>query len=211
VTIVTFWMLKKQWTVALVMLLLFGMVVPLAAAATPKSSCPSAGKTVFVIFVGSSPQTAAVGSTVVTTVNVCYESNGVGESPTVSPQTMSFRWASAAGEKIVENAPVAPGGGPAGTYMNTQAIGDDFPTGKVTISVVACSCSDGQGNSGPPMDVNSDTTSHTTDDSTIEIGATTQQPATQDMLVAYSVPVVIAIVVILAVLLLILRRRKKKT
>jgi hypothetical protein len=56
--------------------------------------------------------------------------------------------------------------------MNTQTIGDDFPTGKVTISVVACSCSDGQGNYGPPMDVNSDTTSHATDDSTIEIGTT---------------------------------------
>jgi LPXTG-motif cell wall-anchored protein len=128
----------------------------------------------------------------------------------LSPQTISFRWASSAGEKIVENAPVVPTA-QTGTYTNDLKVGDDFPTGTVTISVIACSCSDGQGNSGPPMDVNSDTTSHTTDDSTIEIGATTQQPATQELLAAYGVPVVIAIVVILGVLLLIFRRRKKKT
>jgi len=37
-----------------------------------------------------------------------------------------------------------------------------------------------------------------------------QQPAAQDMLAAYSAPIVIGIVVILAVLLLVLRTRKKK-
>jgi hypothetical protein len=44
----------------------------------------------------------------------------------------------------------------------------------------------------------------------MEIGAT-MQPATQELLAAYSVPIVIAIVVIVALLLLVLRSRKKKT
>ena len=45
---------------------------------------------------------------------------------------------------------------------------------------------------------------------TQEISTTMQQPATQDLLAAYSIPIAIAIVAI-AVLLLVLRTRKKKT
>ena len=201
-------LLKRSWTLAFVMLLLFGSTLPLAAAASPKSSCPTTGKTVFVVMVDPNPKSAAVGTTVVTTVAVSYDATGL--TPfALSPETISFRWVSTAGEKIVKNAPVVPTGS-TGIYTYTQTVGDDFPTGTVTIFVVACSCSDGQGNYGPPMDVNSDSTIHEKDGSMMEIGAT-MQPATQELLAAYSVPIVIAIVVIVALLLLVLRSRKKKT
>jgi hypothetical protein len=201
-------LLKRSWTVVFVMLLLFGSTLPLAAAATPKSSCPTTGKTVFVVMVDSNPKSAAVGTSVVTTVAV--SDSNVNVTPfALSPETISFRWVSTAGEKIVKNAPVVPTGS-TGIYTYTQTVGDDFPTGTVTIFVVACSCSDGQGNYGPPMDVNSDSSIHEKDGSSVEIGATMQQPATQDLLAAYGVPIVIAIVVILAVLLLVFRTRKKK-
>jgi urea transporter len=61
------------------------------------------------------------------------------------------------------------------------------------------------------MDTSSDSTADVKDNSTLEIGATVQQPAAQDLLVAYGVPTVTAIVVIVALLLLVLRTRKKKT
>jgi len=207
VAIVTFWtrLMRKQWTVAFVMLLLFGSAMPLAAAASAKPSCPTAGKIVSIHYVDSNPKSAAVGTTVTTLIAVRYPD----ESPvTLSPQTISFRWVGAAGEKIVENAPVV--GLAHGDYRYEQKVGDDFPTGTVTIFVVACSCSDGQGNYGPITDVSSDSSERLEDNSRIEIGATMQQPAAQDMLAAYGVPMVIAIVAILAVLLLVLRRRKKK-
>jgi len=201
-------LLKRSWTVVFVMLLLFGSTLPLAAAASPKSSCPTTGKTVFVLMVDPNPKSAAVGTNVATTVAVSY--SNVNVTPfALSPETISFRWVSTAGEKIVKNAPVVPTGS-TGIYTYTQTVGDDFPTGTVTIFVVACSCSDGQGNYGPPMDVNSDSTIYEKDSSVIEVGATMQQPATQELLAAYSVPIVIAIVAILAVLLLVLRTRKKK-
>jgi hypothetical protein len=212
VTIVTFSALKKQWVVAFVVLLLFGSTLPLAAAAAnAKPSCPSAGKTIFVVYVNSNLQTASVGTTVVTTVTVSYV-QGVGESPTLSPQTISFRWAGSAGEKIVENAPVVHGA--VNLYTYTQTVGDDFPTGTVTIFVVACSCSDGQGNSGPITDISSDSSDYLDDNSILQIGAATQQPAqpaTEDLLATYSIPIVIAIVAIVGLLLLVLRTRKKKT
>jgi len=152
------------------MLLIFGSTLPLAAAASPKSSCPTTGKTVFVVMVDPNPKSAAVGTNVATTVAVSYSNVIVGFID-LSPQTVSFRWVSTAGEKIVKNAPVVPTGS-AGIYTYTQTVGDDFPTGTVTIFVVACSCSDGQGNYGPPMDVNSDSTIHEKDGSVLEIGAT---------------------------------------
>jgi len=211
VTIVTFWtrLMWKRWTVLLVMLLLFVSTLPLAAAASPKSSYPTAGKTVFVINVNSMPRSADVGTTVVTTVAVSYEPKGfemaeVPDPVTLSPETISFRWVSSAGEKVVENAPVVPTDR-AGVYEYTQTVRDDFPTGTVTISVVAGSCSDGQGNSGPPTDVDSHSTTFENDNSIVQIGAT------QDLLAVYGIPIVIAIVAIVAVLLLVLRRRKKKT
>jgi len=205
VTIVTFWSLKKQWIVALVVLMLFASTLPLSAGSSAKPSCPTAGKTVGIHYVDSDPKSAAVGTTVTTLIAVRYPD----ESPvTLSPQTISFRWVGAAGEKIVENAPVV--GQAPGDYRYEQKVGDDFPTGTVTIFVVACSCSDGQGNYGPITDVSSDSSERLEDNSTIEIGATMQQPAAQDLLVAYGVPIVIAIVVVLAVLL-VLRRRRKKT
>ena len=216
VAIVSFWtrLMRKQWTMAFVMLLLFVSTLPLAAAASPKSSYPTAGKTVYVISVQSKPRSADVGTTVVTTVAVSYEPKGfemaeVPDPVTLSPETISFRWVSSAGEKVVENAPVVPTDR-AGVYEYTQTVGDDFPTGTVTISVVAGSCSDGQGNSGPPTDVDSHLTTFENDNSIVQIGAV-QQAATQDLLAVYAIPIVIAIVVILAVLLLVLRRRKKKT
>jgi len=201
-------LLKRIWTVVFVMLLLFGSTLPMAAAASPKSSCPTTGKTVFVLMVDPNPKSAAVGTNVTTTVAVSY--SNVNVTPfALSPETISFRWVSTAGEKIVKNAHVVPTGS-TGIYTYTQTVGDDFPTGTVTIFVVACSCSDGQGNYGPPMDVNSDSTIYEKDSSRVEIGATMQQPATQDMLAAYGVPIVIAIVVIVALMLLVLRTRKKK-
>lgn len=205
--IVTFWALKKQWPVVFVMLLLFGSTLPLAAAASPKSSCPTTGKHVFVVMMDSTPKSAAVGTTIVTTVAVSSDSI-TWTAFALSPETISFRWVNAAGEKVIENAPVVPEG--TGLYTYTQTVGDDFPTGSVTIYVVACSCSDGQGNYGPPSDVNSESTIHEKDGSTIEIGTTMQQPATQELLAAYSIPIVIAIVAIVALLLLVVRTRKKK-
>jgi len=216
VTIVTFWtrLMWKRWTVLLVMLLFLGSTLPLVAAASPKSSYPTAGKTVYVISVQSNPRSADVGTTVVTTVAVSYEPKGFEMAEwnpvTLSPETISFRWVSSAGEKVVENAPVVPTDR-AGVYEYTQTVGDDFPTGTVAISVVAGSCSDGQGNSGPPTDVDSHSTAFENDNSIVQISATVQQAATQDLLAVYGIPIVIAIVVIVAVLLLVLRRRKKKT
>jgi hypothetical protein len=208
-TIVTFCTLKKQWTVAFVVLLLFGSTLPLAApAASAESSC----RKVDIPKLDSNPKSVALGETVTTTVGVNYvESLNPFTPVDLSPLTISFRWVGAAGEKIVENAPVVRTGS---FYTYTQIVGDDFPTGTVTIFVIACSCSDGQGNSGPTTDMSSDDTEDLTDNSVIQIGAATQQPAqpaTQDLLATYSIPIVIAIVVILAVLLLVLRRRKKKT
>ena len=154
-----------------------------------------------------------MGTSVVTTVGVDYVDYKL---VTLSPETISFRWVGSAGEKIVENAPVVSKGGGSehmgNLYTYEQKVGDDFPTGTVTIFILACSCSDGQGNYGPTADTSSDESYEEADNSRIEIGATMQQaaqPGTQDLLAAYGVPIVI--VVILAVLLLVLRRRKKKT
>jgi len=145
-----------------------------------------------------------VGTSVVTTVGVDYVDYKL---VTLSPETISFRWVGSAGEKIVENAPVVSKGGGSehmgNLYTYEQKVGDDFPTGTVTIFILACSCS---------ADTSSDESYEEADNSRIEIGATMQQaaqPGTQDLLAAYGVPIVI--VVILAVLLLVLRRRKKKT
>jgi hypothetical protein len=172
-TIATFWSLKKKWPVAFIVLLLFSSTLPLAAAASAKPSCPTNGKVVRVVYLESTPKSAAVGTTVATNVGVVY----VGETAVaLSPQTISFRWVSAAGEKLVENAPVAPIAGGKG-YMYEQKVGNDFPTGKVTISVVACSCSDGQGNSGPTADTSSDSTEEDGDNSVVEIGATAATPS----------------------------------
>jgi hypothetical protein len=174
VTVTTFWTLKKQWTVAFIVLLLFVSTLPLAAAATPKSSCPTKGKIVRVVYLESVPKSAAVGTTVATNVGVVY----VGETAVaLSPQTISFRWVSAAGEKLIENAPVVPIAGSKGGYMYEQKVGDDFPTGKVTIFVVACSCSDAEGNSGPTADTSSDSTEEDGDNSVVEIGATAATPS----------------------------------
>jgi len=201
-------LLKPSWTVVFVMLLLFGSTLPLAAAASPKSSCPGAGKTLLVVYLQPNTNNAAVGATILITVGVTYTDFS---TVTLSPQTVSFRWVSTAGEKIVENVPVTGSG--AGLYKYEQKVGDDFPTGTVTIFVLACSCSDGKGNYGPNADTSSDTTYREEDNSKLEIGAAAaamQQPATQELFAAYSVPIVIAIVVIVALLLLVLRTRKKK-
>ena len=173
-TIATFRTWKKQWPVAFIVLLLFVSTLPLAAAATPKSSCPTKGKTVDVFDLETNTKSAAVGTTVVTTVGVFYvDETGVA----LSPQTISFRWVSAAGEKLIENAPVVPIAGSKPYYKYEQKVGEDFPTGKVTIYVVACSCSDGQGNSGPMGDTSSDSTLEAGDNSVVEIGATAATPS----------------------------------
>jgi hypothetical protein len=72
---------------------------------------------------------------------------------------------------------VVPGGAGSGTYTYKQTVADDFPKGTVTVSVLACSCSDGKGNYGPLTDVNSTSTAHATDDSVVEIGATAATPS----------------------------------
>ena len=173
-TIVAFWTLKKQWPVAFVVVLLFVSTLPLAAAATPKSSCPTKGKTVMVFDLETNTKSAAVGTTVVTTVGVFYVDE---TAVALSPQTISFRWVSAAGEKLIENAPVVPIAGSKSLHKYEQKVGNDFPMGKVTISVVACSCSDGQGNSGPTADTSSDSTLEAGDNSVVEIGATAATPS----------------------------------
>ena len=170
-TIATYWTLKKQWTVAFVVLLLFGST-PLVAAASSKSSCPGAGKPLLVVYLQPNTSSAAVGGTILITVGVTYTDFS---TVTLSPQTVSFRWVSTAGERIVENAPVTGSG--AGLYTYEQKVGDDFPTGTVTIFVLACSCSDGKGNYGPNADASSDTTYREEDNSKLEIGATTATPS----------------------------------
>jgi hypothetical protein len=98
------------------MLLLLGSTLPLAAAATPKPPCPTAGKTLIIIYLSAaSPKSTAAGTTVLTRVGVSYRIPPAFPRVDLSPQTVSFRLVSTTGEKIVENAPEVPSG-EAGVY-----------------------------------------------------------------------------------------------
>ena len=179
--------------------------------------CPTYQTNLVVDIVDSIPQSAWVGTAVVTTVHVIYPD---GTPVTLYPQTVSFVWSSNTGQKVFENAAVVPTGDP-GFYTYTETVTEYFPTGIVTISVLYCSCSDVPGNRGPTDDVDSDTTMTAADNSRLNIGPTTPpQPTTHplppppppsvlQLLTTYAVPIVIVALLIIALLLLLIRTRWK--
>jgi len=200
-------------TVVLLTLLIIGFSLPYATVAettateTTRTMCPTYLTNLVVDYVDSTPHSATVGTTVVTTVHVVYPD---GTPVTLSPETLSFRWSSEAGEKIFENVPVVPTGDP-GYYTYTQTVTEDFPTGTVTVYVLYCSASDGLGNYGPTDDVSSDETLTVEDNSKVDIGPSTPKPPTfQELLSTYAVPIGIAILLIIALLLVLARALWKK-
>jgi hypothetical protein len=131
----------------------------------------------------------------------------------LTPQTASFLWIGAAGQKEFDNVNVNYTGNP-GYYNYTQTLTTDITqaalgsasTGKITVDVASCSLSDGLGNRGPTGDIGSDETLTPSDNSNLNVGppSSTQQPFT------YAVPIIIAILVIIALLLFLRRSRGKK-
>jgi len=203
----------RTYSIAVLLtLLVIGFVVPYATVAettetTTRTMCPTYLTNLVVDYVDSTPHTATVGTTIVTTVHVIYPD---GTPVTLSPETLSFRWSSDAGEKIFENVPVVPTGDP-GYYTYTETVTEDFPTGTVTAYVLYCCASDGLGNYGPTDDVSSDETLTVEDNSKVDIGPSTPKPPTlQELLSTYAVPIAIAVILIIALLLLLARALRKK-
>lgn len=84
-----------------------------------------------------------------------------------------------------------------GTYTYSFQVTPDFPTGTVTMWILAGSLHDANQNWGPPADTSSDL-------SRLEIGAP------ESWLAKYGVPLAISALLILALILFLTRRRKKK-
>ncbi len=209
--------LKEKIGLVMLVVLVLGTSASLAVASvsSPAATCPTYLTNLVVDVVDSTPQTATVGTVVVTKVHVTY---GDGSPATLSPETLSFLWHGTEGDKTIKDVHVVPLSDP-GYYTYTQTVGEDFPTGLVVISVMFCSGSDTSGNYGPVDDVNSDTTISPTDVSKVQIGplttevettTTTQPPTLQELLAMYAVPIAIAILVLVAVLLLAIRGRSRK-
>jgi hypothetical protein len=180
------------------------LVVP---AAIP---CPTYQTNLLVDLIDSTPTTVDVGTRVVTRVHVVYPD---GTPATLLPEMMSFRWSNDGQEKVFINVPVTPTGDP-GFYTYTQIVRDDFPTGKVTISALTCSCSDSSGNYGPTDDISSDVTLTPSDNSHVDIGPAPPpkpppSPTLDQLLAMYGVPIVIGALIIIAIALLVARSRKK--
>lgn len=159
--------------------------------------------------VDSNPINAAVGDIVVTKVHVVYVD---GTPVSLSPEIISFLWNGTSGHKEFDNVLVVYTGTP-GFYNYTQSITSDLiqatGQGKVTISVVACSCSDGGGNRGPIRLTNSDLTLAPSDNSNLNIGIP-QPPSPLAQVATYFVPLAIIILLIIALLLFLRRRHRKQ-
>jgi hypothetical protein len=162
--------------------------------------------------VDSNPINAVVGDTVVTRVHVVYVD---GTPVSLSPVTISFDWNGTNGHKEFDNVLVVYTGTP-GFYNYTQSITSDLiqatGQGKVTISVVTCSCSDGGGNRGPTRLTDSDVTLAPSDNSNLNIGVP-QPPGPFGLggqAASYFVPLAIIILLIIALLLFLRRRRGKQ-
>jgi hypothetical protein len=170
-------------------------------------SCPTYQVNLVVDLVNSDPTNPQVGDTVVTRVHVVYND---GTPVTLSPETISFLWTGTAGQKEFDNVAVVYTGEP-GFYNYTQTVTQDIfqavGQGKVTIAVVACSCSDIRGNRGPISPVNSDATLTPSDNSNLFIGPQAQGPGQP---FNWLVPLAIAILLIIALLLFLMRSRRKK-
>ena len=134
-----------------------------------------------------------------------------GDPVTLKPQTTSFGFSSVAGmfKKLV-NATVVPQPRAQGWYSHNFTVTSDFPTGRVSVGVLAGSLRDATENYGPTEDVNSEITSIPSDNSAIEIGTPTPSQPSQPSYASYDVPLLIAALVVIALLLLVIRGRKKR-
>lgn len=200
---------------ALLTLVMFTSSLPLAAFATPavlptQVVCPTYLTNLTVDYINSTPNPLTVNGNVTTMFQVVYPD---GTPVQLSPETGSFLWVGAAGQKEFDNVPVTYTGKP-GYYNYTQTLTSDIvqaalgsnSTGKITVQVVNCSLSDASGNRGPTGNIGSDETLITTDNSNLNVApqTPTQQP------ISYLVPLIIAILIILAILLFLRRSRTKK-
>lgn len=200
----------------LISLVLFTSHLPLAAFATfnllpaQNSGCPTYLTNLQVDVVNSSPLQVTAGEIVTTTFHVIYPD---GTPVQLTPQTASFLWIGAAGQKQFDNVQVEYTGNP-GYYNYAQTFTADLVqatvgsggTGKITVEVATCSCSDALGNRGATNNIGSDQTLTPSDNTNLNAGLppSTQQPFT------YVVPLIIAILAILAILLFLRRSRSKK-
>lgn len=208
--------MRKASILVLLSLALFASYLPLAAYATlnltpvQTSGCPTYLTNLEIDFVNSSPIQVTVGDVVTTTFHVIYPD---GTPVQLVPQTASFLWIGAAGQKEFDNVPVTYTGNP-GYYNYTQTITADLAqgtvgsggTGKITLEVAVCSCSDALGNRGATGNIGSDETLTPSDNSNLNAGLPPSPPNP----FTYVVPIVIAILVILAILLFLRRSRRKK-
>ena len=137
-----------------------------------------------------------------------------GEPVTLKPQTASFGFSNNLGmfKKLV-NATIVSEPRGQGWYSYNFTVTSDFPTGRVSVGVLAGSLRDSSEKYGPTEDVNSEITAIPTDNSAIEIGTPTpSQPSqpSQPSYASYDVPLLIAALVVIALLLLVIRGRKKR-
>jgi len=205
--------LRKTSILILLSLVLFTSYLPLAAFAAAnllpaQGACPTYLTNLTVDFFNSSPIQTTTGEVVTTTFHVVYPD---GTPVQLTPQTGSFLWVGAVGQKEFDNVNVTYTGNP-GYYNYTQTVTADImqatlgsaSTGKIYVQIAVCSLSDALGNRGPTGDIGSDETLTPSDNSNLNVGLppSTVQPFT------YAVPIIIAILVIIA-LLLFLRRSKK--
>jgi hypothetical protein len=206
-------MLRKTSVLVLLSLVLFTSYLPLAAFSTAnllpaQGACPTYLTNLTVDLVNSSPISITTGDVVTTTFHVVYPD---GTPVQLTPETASFLWTGAAGQKEFYNVNVTYTGNP-GYYNYTEAVTADITqatlgsatTGKIYVQVAVCSLSDALGNRGPTGDIGSGETLTPSDNSNLNAGPppSTVQPLT------YVIPIIIAILVIIA-LLLFLRRSKK--
>ena len=203
--------MRASTSVATIALIVLALYLPSTALASAEPPCPTYQVNLIIDLVDSNPRSAWVGVTVATRVHVTYPD---GTPAVLMPETISFSWSNGTYEKIRPNALVMSTGEP-GFYMYLESVKADFPTGSVTITALLCSCSDIGGNWGPTDDESSLTTITPSDLSILQIGlqmttqTTTTQPA-ENVLVTYTVPIVIAILLLIALLLLFARGRRKK-
>ena len=204
--------MKKVLIVAVMLLLVLGSSVPLAVLGISSiqqttTGCPTYQTNLVVDFVDSTPIDAVVGITIVTRVHVVYPD---GTPVALLPETISFLWTGGAGQEEFDNVQVIFTGNP-GWYNYTETVTADLlqatGQGKVTISVVTCSASDGLGNRGPTGLISSDTTFTPGDNSILNIGPQVTPPSQP---FSWLVPLLIAILLIIALLLFLLRGRKKR-